>query len=137
MRFGPEVSVRVGRWLHAVERGETRWQDSEMAVVSATTYSLLVIRFCSSSSHASRPFIHITTEDSAHTQSTDGANAGLEHARALLDPIHAANPWISYADLWSESTFWWCTKAGMAGGGVRTLIHDPHISLVQGGTTCP
>ena len=34
-------------------------------------------------------------------ESTDGANAGLEHARALLDPIHAANPWISYADLWT------------------------------------
>lgn len=38
-----------------------------------------------------------------HVQSTDGANAGLEHARAFLDPIAEANPWISYADLWSES----------------------------------
>ena len=34
-------------------------------------------------------------------ESTDGANAGLEHARAFLQPIKIANPWISYADLWT------------------------------------
>ncbi|KAJ3176883.1 cytochrome c peroxidase [Geranomyces variabilis] len=34
-------------------------------------------------------------------ESTDGANAGLEHARAFLEPIKKANPWISYADLWT------------------------------------
>ncbi|BEJ11632.1 hypothetical protein CspHIS471_0200920 [Cutaneotrichosporon sp. HIS471] len=34
-------------------------------------------------------------------ESSDGANAGLEHARAFLEPIKAANPWISYADLWT------------------------------------
>ncbi|WOO82543.1 Putative heme-binding peroxidase [Vanrija pseudolonga] len=34
-------------------------------------------------------------------ESSDGANAGLEFAREFIDPIHAANPWISYADLWT------------------------------------
>ncbi|KAI1437097.1 peroxiredoxin [Xylaria sp. CBS 124048] len=31
----------------------------------------------------------------------DPANAGLQHARAFLEPIKAANPWITYADLWT------------------------------------
>ncbi|KAI8822852.1 heme peroxidase [Fimicolochytrium jonesii] len=31
----------------------------------------------------------------------DGANAGLEHARAFLEPIKQKHPWISYADLWT------------------------------------
>jgi len=30
-----------------------------------------------------------------------GANAGLEKARAILEPIKAKFPWISYADLWT------------------------------------
>ncbi len=30
-----------------------------------------------------------------------GANAGLAVARALLEPIKAKFPWISYADLWT------------------------------------
>ncbi|KAI9019108.1 heme peroxidase [Hyaloraphidium curvatum] len=34
-------------------------------------------------------------------ESTDGANAGLEHARAFLEPVKAKYPWISYADLWT------------------------------------
>ncbi|EPZ32736.1 mitochondrial putative cytochrome c peroxidase [Rozella allomycis CSF55] len=34
-------------------------------------------------------------------ESTDGANAGLEHARAFLEPIKKQFPWISYADLWT------------------------------------
>jgi len=34
-------------------------------------------------------------------ESTDAANAGLEHARAFLEPIKQKNPWISYADLWT------------------------------------
>ncbi|KAJ3412043.1 hypothetical protein HDV05_001373 [Chytridiales sp. JEL 0842] len=34
-------------------------------------------------------------------ESTDGANAGLEHARAFLEPIKKKHPWISYADLWT------------------------------------
>ncbi|KAI9179659.1 heme peroxidase [Blastocladiella emersonii ATCC 22665] len=34
-------------------------------------------------------------------EATDGANAGLEHARAFLEPIKAKHPWISYADLWT------------------------------------
>ncbi|RKF82732.1 putative heme-binding peroxidase [Golovinomyces cichoracearum] len=31
----------------------------------------------------------------------DPANAGLEHARAFLEPVKAAHPWITYADLWT------------------------------------
>lgn len=34
-------------------------------------------------------------------ESTDGANAGLEKARAFLEPIKAQFPWISYGDLWT------------------------------------
>ena len=30
-----------------------------------------------------------------------GANAGLDKARALLEPLKAKFPWISYADLWT------------------------------------
>ncbi|KAI0995654.1 putative heme-binding peroxidase [Podosphaera aphanis] len=31
----------------------------------------------------------------------DPANAGLQHARAFLEPVKAAHPWVSYADLWT------------------------------------
>ncbi|KAJ3214106.1 cytochrome c peroxidase [Dinochytrium kinnereticum] len=34
-------------------------------------------------------------------ESNDGANAGLEHARAFLEPIKKKHAWISYADLWT------------------------------------
>ncbi|KAK9473326.1 heme peroxidase [Dipodascopsis tothii] len=34
-------------------------------------------------------------------EAKDGANAGLEHARAFLEPIKKQFPWISYADLWT------------------------------------
>lgn len=34
-------------------------------------------------------------------ESTDGANAGLDKARAFLEPIKAKYPWISYGDLWT------------------------------------
>jgi len=34
-------------------------------------------------------------------ESTDGANAGLEKARAFLDPIKAKYPQLSYGDLWT------------------------------------
>lgn len=34
-------------------------------------------------------------------ESTDGANAGLEHARKFLEPIKQKFPWISYGDLWT------------------------------------
>lgn len=37
-------------------------------------------------------------------QSVDPANAGLHHAISFLLPIQAANPWISHADLWSNSS---------------------------------
>ena len=30
----------------------------------------------------------------------DEANAGLQHAREFLEPVKAAHPWITYADLW-------------------------------------
>jgi len=33
-------------------------------------------------------------------ESTDGANAGLEHARAFLEPVKQKFPDVSYADLW-------------------------------------
>ncbi|KAJ9220873.1 CAZyme family AA2 [Paecilomyces variotii] len=31
----------------------------------------------------------------------DPANAGLEHARAFLEPVKARHPWITYSDLWT------------------------------------
>jgi peroxiredoxin len=31
----------------------------------------------------------------------DPANAGLQHARAFLEPIKAAHSWITYSDLWT------------------------------------
>ncbi|KAI1472633.1 heme peroxidase [Daldinia caldariorum] len=31
----------------------------------------------------------------------DPANAGLQHARAFLEPLKARFPWITYADLWT------------------------------------
>ncbi|KAJ1338354.1 L-ascorbate peroxidase [Microdochium nivale] len=31
----------------------------------------------------------------------DPANAGLQHARAFLEPVKAEFPWITYADLWT------------------------------------
>jgi hypothetical protein len=34
-------------------------------------------------------------------ESDHGANAGLAIARQLLEPVKAAYPWISYADLWT------------------------------------
>lgn len=34
-------------------------------------------------------------------ESTDGANAGLNIARDFLEPVKAAHPWITYADLWT------------------------------------
>ncbi|PRT52459.1 Putative cytochrome c peroxidase, mitochondrial [Wickerhamiella sorbophila] len=34
-------------------------------------------------------------------EADDGANSGLEYARAFLEPIKQQFPWISYADLWT------------------------------------
>lgn len=34
-------------------------------------------------------------------EAKDGANNGLEHARAFLEPIKKQFPWITYADLWT------------------------------------
>ncbi len=34
-------------------------------------------------------------------EAEDGANNGLEHARAFLEPIKKQFPWITYADLWT------------------------------------
>lgn len=31
----------------------------------------------------------------------DPSNAGLQHARVFLEPVKAAHPWITYADLWT------------------------------------
>jgi catalase (peroxidase I) len=35
------------------------------------------------------------------TEANDGANAGLDLARKILEPIKAKYPWITYADLWT------------------------------------
>ncbi|KAJ3190963.1 cytochrome c peroxidase [Irineochytrium annulatum] len=34
-------------------------------------------------------------------ESSDGANNGLDQARAFLEPIKKKHPWITYADLWT------------------------------------
>ncbi len=31
----------------------------------------------------------------------DPANARLQHARVFLEPVKAAYPWLTYADLWT------------------------------------
>ncbi|KAJ1337003.1 hypothetical protein BSLG_006763 [Batrachochytrium salamandrivorans] len=49
-------------------------------------------------------------------ESTDGANAGLEHARQFLEPIKASYPWISYADLWT-----------LAGVVALQAMHGPKV----------
>jgi len=36
-----------------------------------------------------------------HPESSDPANAGLQHAKAFLEPIKQRHPWISYGDLWT------------------------------------
>ncbi|TPX64237.1 hypothetical protein SpCBS45565_g06059 [Spizellomyces sp. 'palustris'] len=46
-------------------------------------------------------------------ESNDGANAGLEHARAFLEPIKQKHPWITYADLWTLAG---CTAIEAMGG---------------------
>jgi hypothetical protein len=65
-------------------------------------------------------------------ESAWGANAGLDLARKLLEPIKAKFPWISYADLW--------TLAGavaieeMGGGGRAGLGCVYYMQCRDGGT---
>ncbi|KAI9311789.1 heme peroxidase [Dichotomocladium elegans] len=47
------------------------------------------------------------------TEAEDGANAGLDVARAALEPVKAKHPWISYADLWTLAG---CTAVEHMGG---------------------
>ncbi|EGF78612.1 hypothetical protein BATDEDRAFT_12883 [Batrachochytrium dendrobatidis JAM81] len=58
--------------------------------------------------HASGTYDHKTKTGGSNgatmrfaPESTDDANAGLEHARRFLEPIKAKHPWITYADLWT------------------------------------
>ncbi|MCJ1441520.1 MAG: hypothetical protein MMC23_002009 [Stictis urceolatum] len=53
----------------------------------------------------------------------DPANAGLQHARVFLEPVKAAHPWITYADLWT-----------LAGVVAITAMGGPVIPW-QGGRT--
>ncbi|KAJ3187909.1 cytochrome c peroxidase [Gaertneriomyces sp. JEL0708] len=48
-------------------------------------------------------------------EAQDGANAGLEHARAFLEPVKQKHPWISYADLWTLAG---CVAVEAMGGPV-------------------
>jgi len=51
-------------------------------------------------------------------ESGDGANAGLDKMRALLEPIHAANPSMSYADLYTY-----------AGAVAIEYMGGPHVAF--------
>ncbi|ORY28446.1 heme peroxidase [Rhizoclosmatium globosum] len=61
-------------------------------------------------------------------ESTDPANAGLDIARAFLEPIKQKHPWISYADLWTlagvVSLRHWADLAGQVESGcpVRSRV---------------
>ncbi|KAL1934319.1 hypothetical protein VTP01DRAFT_6501 [Rhizomucor pusillus] len=54
-------------------------------------------------------------------EAEDSANAGLEVARAVLEPVKAKHPWISYADLWTLAG---CVAIEHMGG--------PHIEWTGG-----
>lgn len=63
----------------------------------------------------------------------DPANAGLQHARAFLEPIKRAHPWITYADLWTLAA---CVAIEAMGGprvawrGGRTDFADERDARV-------
>ncbi|TPX40459.1 hypothetical protein SeMB42_g05992 [Synchytrium endobioticum] len=54
-------------------------------------------------------------------ESTDGANNGLQYARALLESVRLKYPWISQADLWTLAG---CVAIEQMGG--------PHIEWLPG-----
>lgn len=54
-------------------------------------------------------------------EAEDGANAGLECARAFLEPIKAKFPWITYADLWT-----------LAGVVALEAMGGPHVQWRPG-----
>ncbi|GAA5816340.1 hypothetical protein MFLAVUS_009868 [Mucor flavus] len=56
-----------------------------------------------------------------NAESSDPANAGLDHARNFLDPIKAKHTWISHADLWTLAG---CVAVEQMGG--------PHIEWTGG-----
>lgn len=53
----------------------------------------------------------------------DPANAGLQHARVLLEPVKERHPWITYSDLWT-----------LAGAVALEAAGGPRINW-QGGRT--
>ncbi|KXS19130.1 heme peroxidase [Gonapodya prolifera JEL478] len=59
-------------------------------------------------------------------ESTDGANAGLDKARAKLEAVKAKHPWISYADLWT-----------LAGATAIEAMGGPKINWKPGRTDLP
>jgi cytochrome c peroxidase len=59
-------------------------------------------------------------------ESEHAANAGLQVARALLEPIKAKFPWITYADLWT-----------LAGATAVEAMGGPHIPWRPGRTDRP
>ncbi|KFY03613.1 hypothetical protein O988_01365 [Pseudogymnoascus sp. VKM F-3808] len=66
----------------------------------------------------------------------DPANAGLQHARVLLEPVKAAHPWITYADLWTLAGKVALEEAGgpeIAWQGGRTdYVDDSKIQEIRG-----
>jgi catalase (peroxidase I) len=54
-------------------------------------------------------------------EASDGANAGLDYARAFLEPVKTKHPWISYGDLWT-----------MAGAIAIEAMGGPHIPWFPG-----
>ncbi|OQV04271.1 hypothetical protein CLAIMM_09181, partial [Cladophialophora immunda] len=53
----------------------------------------------------------------------DPANAGLQHARAFLEPVKRQFPWITYADLWT-----------LAGAVAIRAMGGPEIAWMGGRT---
>eukprot|EP00051_Salpingoeca_urceolata_P026486 m.477468 g.477468 ORF g.477468 m.477468 type:complete len:327 (+) comp20852_c0_seq1:89-1069(+) len=65
-------------------------------------------------------------------ESTDGANAGLQLAQNLLEPIKAKNPSVSYSDLW---TFAGAVAIEEMGG--PAIPWTPGRTDKDDGTSCP
>jgi cytochrome c peroxidase len=62
----------------------------------------------------------------------DGANAGLQHARAFLEPVKEKHPWITYSDLWTLSSIVAIKEMGGPDipwkGGRTDFVDDSKIS---------
>jgi len=64
-----------------------------------------------------------------------GANAGLDKARAVLEPIKAKFPWISYADLWTLAGV--VSVEAMGGPVVPWRPGRTDSDAKLGGVACP